>query len=135
MLNMLGRFLRFLEVICIKLYVIAILVALRNSSIFYYYKNLLRKHPEGESFLRQCFIQEDQLDEWSGTLEAFSFIEAMVYLGYIFTLLLLMAKSRFMKTSIDNSEAFEETYMSYMCNKICISILSNPKIQKNPEIF
>ena len=85
--------------------------------------------------MRQCFIQEDQLDEWSGTLEAFSFIEEMVYLGYIFTLLILMAKSRFMKTSIDNSEAFEETYMSYMCNKICSSILSNPKIQKNPEIF
>ena len=50
-------------------------------------------------------------------------------------MVLFLAKSRFMKTSIDNSEAFEETYMSYMCNKICIAILSMPKIVNDSERY
>ena len=34
------------------------------------------------------------------------------------TMLILLLKSRFKSTGIDNSEYFEETYMAYMVNRI-----------------
>ena len=45
-------------------------------------------------------------------------IEVMLYLSFIFTMFLLLIKARFRSIGIDNSEQFEETYLSYLLNRI-----------------
>ena len=63
------------------------------------------------------------LRNWSGTVFAYSMIEVMVYFNFIITMLTLLVKARFRPIGIDNSEAFEETYMSYMVNRIIKKII------------
>ena len=45
-------------------------------------------------------------------------IEVTLYLSFIFTMLILLVKARFKSIGIDNSEQFEETYLSYLLNRI-----------------
>mgnify|MGYP001057922416 CR=1 FL=1 len=54
----------------------------------------------------------------TGTTIAFVEIEILVYFSYLVTIVLLVFKSNFKNTGIDNSEMFEDTYMSYLVNKI-----------------
>lgn len=68
--------------------------------------------------MRQCFVDEDKLREWSGTVREFSDIEVVIYFAFTLTMVLLLVKSRFKKTGVDNSYQFESVYMSYLVNKI-----------------
>jgi len=44
------------------------------------------------------------------------FIEILVFMAYILTLVILMGKSRFYSVGMDNSKIFEPTYMDRMAN-------------------
>lgn len=54
----------------------------------------------------------------TGTTTAFAKIEVLVYAGFLLTMFLFIGRSRCCKSGIDNSEQFEEDYMSYLANKI-----------------
>ena len=48
----------------------------------------------------------------------------MVYFAYMLTMLLLMLKTLCgQKISADNSKAFQPTYMTYMANKLCETLI------------
>ena len=54
----------------------------------------------------------------TGTTTAFMEIQILVYFTFLITNVFYVARSRFMKSGIDNSEQFEDVYMSYLVNKI-----------------
>ena len=58
------------------------------------------------------------LRAWSGTVIAYSMIEVMIYFSFILTMIIILIKARFSSIGVDNSEQFEETYLSYMLNEI-----------------
>ena len=63
-------------------------------------------------------------------------IEVLIYFSFISTVLILLIKARFYPIGIDNTEQFEETFMSFMINKI-IGVLTKKKLCKkmiNKEI-
>lgn len=49
-------------------------------------------------------------------------IEFLVFMAYILTLVILMAKGRFYGVGMDNSKMFEPTYMDRMANLIAETI-------------
>ena len=54
----------------------------------------------------------------TGTTVTFIEIEILVYFSYVMTLVILMLKSNFKNIGIDNTDQFEDTYMSYLANII-----------------
>ena len=64
-----------------------------------------------------------QLYEISGTTTALAEIEVLVYFTFLLTMVLYIARSRCSKSGIDNSEQFEEQYMSYLANMIIQSMV------------
>jgi hypothetical protein len=64
------------------------------------------------------------LEQWTGTSRSIILIEIFVYFCFLFTLVLYIARSRVMKRcGINNSEQFEETYNSYLADRIIQNIV------------
>lgn len=63
------------------------------------------------------------LRSWSGTVIAFSMIEVMIYFSFILTMIILLIKARFQSIGVDNTEQFEETYLSYLLNEIITKLV------------
>ena len=59
----------------------------------------------------------------TGSTVAFIEIEIMVYFSYISTLVILMLKQNFKNIGIDNTDQFDDTYMSYLANMIVRSMV------------
>ena len=57
-------------------------------------------------------------------------IEVLMYFSFIFTMLILLMKARFHPIGIDNTEQFEETFMSFMINKI-IGVMVKKKFDES----
>lgn len=82
------------------------------------------KFPEHKHLIRQCFIDQDMLNSWTGTSLSIIVIEIFVYFGFVFTLVFFVGRSRFLKRcGVDNSEQFEDTYCSYLCDRIIQNIV------------
>ena len=64
------------------------------------------------------YISLNTIHQWSGGSIEWLVMEFMVYCLYVFTLFILILKSRFCKIGIDQSYQFEPTYLAYMANKI-----------------
>jgi hypothetical protein len=61
------------------------------------------------------------------------YIEIFVYFTFLFTLVFFVARSRIMKRcGINNSEQFEDTYMSYLANRLVQTIVFKGD-QLNPK--
>ena len=64
------------------------------------------------------------LAAWTGTSGEIILIELFVYFGFLFTLVFFVSRSRFLdRCGINNSEQFEDTYASYLVNRIIQSIV------------
>ena len=59
----------------------------------------------------------------TGSIVAFIEIEIMVYFSFISTLVILMLKQNFKNIGIDNTDQFDDTYMSYLANMIVRSMV------------
>ena len=66
----------------------------------------------------ECFYDEHARLEVFGGSKEWIIFELIVAFSFIFTMVLLMMKSRFINIGIDNSYQFEPIYMSYMVNRI-----------------
>ena len=78
--------------------------------------------------LRKCFIDVPMLEQWTGTSRAIIFLEVFVYFAFLFTLVLFVTRSRILKRcGVDNSEQFEDAYMSYLGDKIVQAIVFDEK--------
>ena len=72
------------------------------------------------------------LEQWTGTCRATIFLEIFVYFSFLFTLVLFVTRSRILKRcGVDNSEQFEDAYMSYLADKIVQAIVFDEKGQIN----
>ena len=60
--------------------------------------------------------------EWAGKTPEWFMMEFMAFFSFLFTLFILIAKSRFMKIGIDSSHQFEPLYMSKIANKIILQL-------------
>jgi hypothetical protein len=118
---------RLLEVIALGAYGITIILGAFFISITDYWNHMQKTLPNPESKVRQCFVNREKLFEMSGTTTAFARIEILVYFTFVLTLLFLMIRSRFQKSGIDNSEQFEDVYMSYLVNKMIQSMVFRGK--------
>lgn len=63
------------------------------------------------------------MHSWSGTAVEWFVLELIVWISFLFTLFLLMIKSKCSNVGIDNSKQFEAQYMSYLVNKIILAFL------------
>ena len=59
---------------------------------------------------------------WAGNMIDWFLIEFIVFMAYILTLVILMAKGRFYSVGMDNSKMFEPTYMDMMANLVAKTI-------------
>ena len=122
-LGKIGQIMRGFEVISLGMYALGIIMSLNNISVFFYWERMRDKYGDYKGDMRQCFVDEEKLEDWSGTVIQFSMIEVGIYVAFQTTLVLLLIKSRFKKTGVDNSYQFEEVYMSYLLNKIIRNLL------------
>lgn len=70
-----------------------------------------------------CLANEKVMKSWAGTAVEWFVLELTIWTSFLFTLFLLMIKSRCCKVGIDNSKQFESQYMSYLVNKIIRALL------------
>lgn len=143
---------RILEIICLVFYLGTILKALEAVSLV-----LVREHSDDPAADLPPISMDDynELLQIEGVKKSFKFlamrcsradfqsfqgrtfewfiIEIMVYILYLFTLVTIMAKSRFSTVGMDNSDQFEKLKMSFMINKVIQSI--DLTAYKNPEEF
>lgn len=117
-LGSLGRFMRLFEVVSIIMYGFFIIQALWMISVQHYWAHFKNAFPEHQEDVRQCLTNKKMLYEISGTTTALAEIEVLVYFTFLLTIVLYITRSRCNKSGIDNSEQFEDTYMSYLVNKI-----------------
>jgi hypothetical protein len=117
-LGSLGRIMRGVEVLGIGMYSIFIIQGLWMCSITHYWIHFKNTKPDKSEHVRKCFSDRNNLFEMAGTTPAFAEIEVLVYFTFLLTIVFYMVRSRFRKSGIDNSEQFEESYMSYLVNMI-----------------
>ena len=78
----------------------------------------------GEKFLYdKC--QRSEFNKYNGRAFEWILIEVLVFTFFLFSMVILMFKSRFMKVGIDNSAQFEPVYMRILAQKIADSIPLN----------
>ena len=100
-LGSLGMWMRCFEVIGIGAYLFGLIFCMQNISIMEYWSFLSKKHPEHTSKFRGCFLEEG---DWSGTVLQISYLEITIYFVNMFTMVVLILKSRCKKVGIDNDE-------------------------------
>lgn len=118
---------RFVEIVGVCIYIALISTALTNYGIY-----LRFDHVEISDLIKKKFYLNKSLPECITNLQLnksvtknsiyWLQIECLVATGYIFTMMLLMFKSRFTLIGIDQSGQFESIYLKRMCNKIIESI-------------
>jgi hypothetical protein len=123
-LGSIGIIMRLIEVGCCGCYSVFIIHGLWFVSIYHYWNDHKAKLDTDN---RLCFTDREMLYDMSGTTTAFMEIEVLVYFTFIVTIVFYVARSRCMKSGIDNSEQFEGVYMSYLVNKIIQSMVFNGK--------
>ena len=122
-LGLVGKMMRLVEVISLGAYNIGIIMSLNYISVFFYWERMHNKYSEYRSDMRQCFVDPEKMEDWSGTVTLFSMIEVVIYFAFLLTMVSLLIKARFKKTGVDNSYQFEQVYMSYLMNKIMREML------------
>ena len=63
-------------------------------------------------------LARETIREWAGRCNEWFHIEIIVFWAYVFTLAILMIKSRFTRIGIDSSHQFKPFYMSCMANEV-----------------
>ena len=124
-----GGVMRFLEVIGVGLYLSCIIMCLAQFSFWMYeatdndlrlfapisntdaMKLVLRYHPT-------CLTDRGNLAQWAGGTMYWFICEIVVHITYVGTLVILMAKSRFISVGIDNTQQFQPMYLSFLANYI-----------------
>jgi hypothetical protein len=92
-------------------------------SVQHFWGHFKKANPDHQEDVRTCLTDKKQLYEISGTTTALAEIEVLVYFTFLLTMVLYIARSRCSKSGIDNSEQFEEQYMSYLANMIIQSMV------------
>ena len=69
-----------------------------------------------------CITDPKLVFEWAGNSQAWFLIEIILMSVYILTMVFLMAKSKFIKVGVDQTQQFEPIYLSKMINKIVNSM-------------
>lgn len=56
------------EVISLGMYALGIIMSLNNISVFFYWERMRDKYGDYKGDMRQCFVDEEKLEDWSGTV-------------------------------------------------------------------
>lgn len=64
----------------------------------------------------KCYADFDEFMSWNNTAMQWLAIELTVFFTFLFTMLIMLIKSRFFRIGADNSKMFESRYMSYLAN-------------------
>lgn len=137
--DLFGQMMRIIEVICIPALLKAILHAIEMTTVVLVrirsVDKVANSHPKeltdaisgdkslsiGQRFLwDKC--RRDDFRKYNGRAFEWILIEVMVFAFFLFSMVILMFKSRFMKVGIDNSAQFEPVYMRILAQKIAESI-------------
>mmetsp|Transcript_39558 Transcript_39558/g.60445 ORF Transcript_39558/g.60445 Transcript_39558/m.60445 type:complete len:423 (-) Transcript_39558:1026-2294(-) len=114
--DLFAQVMRIIEIFCIPLHLFNILLSVELLSVI-----LIREHtekdPTSPGFLQDKCPRED-FKKFGGQVFEWMLIEICVYMFFMLTFVILMAKSRFMPVGMDNSEQFEPNYMKLLVNKI-----------------
>ena len=92
-----------LECFCMMSYFLTMVEGLENIAIFQYWHHQKETYPDKIAEFPQCFIDDEMLRAWSGTVIAYSMIEVMIYFSFIFTMIILLIRARFSSIGVDNS--------------------------------
>jgi len=96
-------------------------------SVQHFWGHFKKANPDHQEDVRLCLTDKKLLYEISGTTTALAEIEVLVYFTFLLTIVLYIARSRCSKSGIDNSEQFEDQYMSYLANMIIQSMVFRGK--------
>ena len=136
--DLFGQLMRIIEVICIPILFTAILTAIELVTLdlvrMFSPEKIADESPrtldkdadisdysQGELYLMDKCSRKDWL-KFQGCSFEWMMIELLVFSTFLFTMILLMLKSRFSKIGIDNSGQFEPVYMRILAQKIADSI-------------
>jgi hypothetical protein len=67
-LGRIGKLMRGFEVLSLGMYVLGMIMSLNNISVFFYWERMRNKYSEFRGDMRQCFVDEEKLEDWSGTV-------------------------------------------------------------------
>ena len=70
------------EVISLGMYALGIIMSLNNISVFFYWERMHNKYGDYAGDMRQCFVDIEKLEDWSGTVIQFSMIEVGIYVAF-----------------------------------------------------
>lgn len=101
-LGSVGQLMRALEMVCIFF---SLTVLIMSFQICFDYLAVVENAQRQD--LRRCLANQKVMHEWSGTAIEWFVLELIVWISFLFTLFLLMIKSRCSKVGIDNSKQFE----------------------------
>ena len=125
--DLFGQMMRIIEVVCIPALLKAILQAIEMTCVVLVRirsddgvansdpakipaKNFDKKLSIGQKYLwDKC--KRDDFPKFNGRAFEWILIEVLVFAFFLFSMVILMFKSRFMKVGIDNSAQFEPVYM------------------------
>lgn len=145
--DLFGQMMRILEVICIPVLLYAILGAIELVTLslvrIFNEDAIADSDPEdiedkenfadmkqGQKYLLAKCARKDWI-KFQGHSFEWMLIEILVFATFLFTMIILMCKSRFYKVGIDGSGQFEPVYMRILAQKIADSIPIN--IDENNE--
>ena len=69
---------------------------------------------------------------WAGNTIEWFYFEALIYLTYLGTMMLLLIKSRFSRVGVDQSGQFEPVYLQKMIDMIALNI--DFKLEKSEQV-
>jgi len=117
---------RISEILCIPVYISCILASIEhlclitirqmtlNASTNLYLQGKLIEDHQNQAV--KCSLENSQ--KYEGQVAEWLVIEIMIFLYFTVTMLIIMAKSRFISVGTDNTTQFEPLYMSYMVKRI-----------------
>lgn len=119
---------RISEILCIPVYISCILASIEhlclitirqmtlNASTNLYLQGKLVEDASNINQAVKCSLANAQ--KYEGQVAEWLVIEIMIFLYFTVTMLIIMAKSRFISVGTDNTTQFEPLYMSYMVKRI-----------------
>ena len=140
-----GQIMRIVEIACIPLYLFQILMSIElvcTAMIRWAVEVDMTDEKIQELFFtgtdlrnnilyKKCPLKE--FNAIQGSTNEWLIVEIAIFGYFLLTMLLTMFKSRFWKVGMDNSGQFEDTNMSYLCNRIIKNI--DFTISQDPRAF
>ena len=122
-----GQTMRALEIVAVAMYLGVILASLNYYTIWMNigkdFGDLKKLIDENKYDIQpECLSKQSAFKTWSANVIEWIFMELIVFVLYLSTMVFMLIKSRCFKIGVDQSGQFEAVYIQKMIDKIVLSI-------------